>query len=402
MPLRTAAAILVCLVIGLAQAPHTPASESLSGQDGVNISRLKRTIAESYTLAESWFLGSLQPDNTFVYMYDPVRRQYAQTNNAIRQLMAARLLGELATHDPSLLSAHKNNLSHIFTHWYKEEGGIAHIHFNDKASLGASGIALRVLAASPYVAQGDGEKRYHRKAMRLVRGIQELMAPDGSFKAFFVEPPEEDMMDEEYLLSYYSGEAILGLVEHYQRFKDSLALELAIKAQDYYLDHYVTHMAENYRPFYVPWHTMSLSALYAITLDPRYPQAIFALNDELLKIQDREKYPGRFAATEGSRYTKAHSASDGVYTESLAYALDMARKMGDKEREARYLKAIDLAVANLVSLQYTNQHSTLFVGDPRVTGAVRIRSKTFTIRIDCVQHTLDAYRKLLEILQQTI
>ncbi|ACL05678.1 hypothetical protein Dalk_3992 [Desulfatibacillum aliphaticivorans] len=398
MPLRLAASILFCLLLGLACPQQAPAGDPASGRGEVNVHKLKSSIRDSYALARTWFLGSLQSDNTFVYLYDPIRRQYAQTNNAIRQLMASRLMAELAASDPDLMTAHKNNLSHIFTHWYREEDGKGYIYFNDKASLGASGIALRVLAASPYVLQKDGEARYHRKAIRLVRGIQALMVEDGSFKAFFIEPPEDEMMDEDYLLSYYSGEAILGLVEHYRRFKDPLALELAVKAQEHYLGEYVERMADNYRPFYVPWHTMSLSALYEINPNPRYAQAIFALNDQLLKIQDTDKYPGRFAASTGSRYTKAHSASDGVYTESLAYALEMARKVGDKEHEAKYLKAIDLAVANLVSLQYTNEHASLFVGDPKVAGAIRIRSKTLTIRIDCVQHAMDAYRKLLEIL----
>ena len=398
MPLRLAASILFCLLLGLACPLHTLAEDAAPLQGGVNVPKLKSSIRESYALAEGWFLGSIQPGDAFVYLYDPIRRQYAQTNNVIRQLMAARLLAELASQNPDLMPAHKKNLSHIFTHWYKEEGGAGCIYFNDKASLGASGIALRVLAASPYVRRKDGETRYHRKAIRLVRGIQTLMAEDGSFKAFFIEPPEEDMLDEDYLLSYYSGEAILGLAEHYKRFKDPLALELALKAQEHYLGEYVDRMTENYRPFYVPWHTMSLSALHEINPDPRYVQAIFAMNDQLLKIQDTENYPGRFAAPRGSRYTKAHSASDGVYTESLAYALETARKAGDKERAEKYLKAIDLAAANLISLQYTNEHSFLFAGDPKVTGAIRIRSKTLTIRIDCVQHAMDAYRKLLEIL----
>ncbi len=359
--------------------------------------KLRETIGDSYALAQEWFLNSLKEDNTFIYLYDPVRKRHSTTNNAIRQLMASRLLAELASHNPDLLKAHQRNLTHVFTHWYKEEGRIAYIYFNNKASLGASGIALRTLAQSPY-AKGSNGKRYHRKAIRLVKGIQSLMQPDGSFKAFIIMPPKDEMKDEEYLLSYYSGEAILGLIEHYQRFGDQLALDLALKAQDYYLKHYVDNLPTNYRPFYVPWHTMSLSALYEITQDPRYPQAIFTLNDQLLKLQDRQKYPGKFAYSEDGRSTKGHSASDGVYTESLAYALDMARRMGDKTREARYLQAIDLAVGNLVSLQFTDNHSSLFTGGPHVTGAIRIRTKTFNIRIDCVQHSMDAYRKLLNIL----
>lgn len=372
--------------------PSNNTESSVLSDQTVDVKELKKTIQDSYAMAEKWFLNSILADHTFVYVYDPVRKTYADSNNAIRQLMASRLLGELATYNPKLITAHANNMRHIFFNWYREQGRIGYIYFNEKASLGASGIALRAIAQSPYA------ERYAHKANRLVEGIISLMNEDGSFKPFFVEPEEDEKKDDDFLLSYYSGEAILGLLEHYKKFGDLRAFEAAKKAQNFYLNHYVVNLTENYRPFYVPWHTMSLYTLYEIANNDRHIQAIFRLNDELLKIQDTEKYPGRFCVVGGAKYKRPHSASDGVYTESLAYALEMAKLMDDANREAKYLKAIDLAVKNIVSLQFTDKHSPLFVGDPRVPGGIRIRVKTFKIRIDCVQHTMDAYRKLLQLL----
>ena len=366
--------------------------ESVFIEQLVDAENLRGLIRHSYQQAENWFLNSIKPDNTFVYLYDPVRRKYADYNNAIRQLMASRLLAELASENPDLVETHVKNMNYIFLNWYEENGKIGYIYFNEKSSLGASGIALRAIAQSPFA------DRYERKARRLVQGVISIMNPDGSFEPFIIDPPEDEKKDKDFLLSYYSGEAILGLLEHYKRFGDERALAAAKKAQDFYLEHYVEKLTENYRPFYVPWHTMSLYTLYGITGDKRCVDAIFRLNDELLKIQDTEKYPGRFAVVNGVKYKRAHSASDGVYTESLAYALDVAKKEKDAGREAKYLRAVDLAVKNLVSLQFTNSHAPLFVGDSRVPGGIRIRTKTFKIRIDCVQHTMDAYRKLLKVL----
>jgi len=142
------------------------------------------------------------------------------------------------------------------------------------SKLGAIAILLRTLAASPIL------DTYKTQADKLAQTILDLQNSDGSFNPWWIEPTYA--YDKEYLLTFYSGEGILGLIEYYLRTREQRRLDAAIKAQDYYLDRYVTQINENYYPAYVPRHTLSLYNLYILTQDARYADAIFTLNDKLI------------------------------------------------------------------------------------------------------------------------
>ncbi len=53
----------------------------------------------------------------------------------IRQLMASRLLAEMSLEDENLVNLHKKNLEFMFQYWYKEEGDLGYIYYNDKSKL---------------------------------------------------------------------------------------------------------------------------------------------------------------------------------------------------------------------------------------------------------------------------
>ena len=131
--------------------------------------------------------------------------------------------------------------------------------------------------------------------------------------------------------------------------------------------------------------------------DQKYADAIFVLNDKLLEIQEKHQHPGRFFDRDFSRYGGTHSSSDGIFTESLAYALEMARLQKDQEREKVYREAIGLAVHNLLTLQSSHEPIRAKKGRPSVVGAFRVRENDGRIRIDSTQHIMDAYRKILEV-----
>jgi hypothetical protein len=272
--------------------------------------------------------------------------------------------------------------------WYKETDDISYVLLYEKSKLGASAMLLRTLIESPLFDE------YADEAESLAKGIVSLINEDGSFKPWFVEPDYE--YDADYLLTFYSGEALTALFEYYQKTKDKKYLEIAQKSQDFYVDRYVVNIEKNYYPAYVPWHTISLFKLYEITKNTSYTDAIFLLNDKLLEIQDTKKFVGRFYDPEHPEYGTPHSASDGVFTEGLAYAFDLAKKLGDKNRVKKYKNALSLAVDNLISLQYTSKNPK-YADHWRYLGAVRYRVGDPRIRIDTTQHTLDAYRKLLSI-----
>lgn len=351
-------------------------------------------VAESLALAEDWLTGNMLPDGAFPYVYNPSNGKYSENNNMIRQLMGSRQLAEMSTLRPELKEKHRSNLKKIFSDWYVEENGEGYILFKDKSKLGAIALALRALCYSPFYDQ------YKKEASALFTTIKNLTKDDGSFSPWKIAPDYN--YDEDYLLTFYSGEAILSLVEYYEKSGNEEVLELAKKTQGLYLKKYVDQMTQYYYPAYVPWHTQSLHALYRITKDEKYAKAALILNDELLKIQNTTGKPckdflGRFYSPDHPEYGSPHSASDGVYVEGLAYAYELAKWLSDTEHMEKYRAAIELGTHNLLNLQYTGESMYFMQYPERVKGAIRFRVDDNRIRIDTTQHMMDAFRKILEI-----
>jgi hypothetical protein len=349
---------------------------------------LEERVQQSHDAGVAWFRTSLRKDKgLFRYMYHPIQDEASTKQNELRQMMASRLLAELAAEDPSFLADHLRNLEFLFEHWYREDGDIGYMVYSNKSKLGGNAMALRMLVWSPLFAE------YSEQAEKIANSIVSLIGPDGAMQPWLVEPDYD--YDPERLLTFYSGEAILALLEYAKKTGSQFYWDEAVRAQGYYIDRYVTHMEENYYPAYVPWHTQSLRILYDATGDSRYADAIFALNDKLLEIQDTTEYIGRFYNPATPQYGTPHSSSDAVYMEGLAHAYHVAREAEDAERAMRYAVAIELAVRNLETLQYTAHNTRDYPRPKEVIGALQISARNPSIRIDTTQHMLDGYRELL-------
>lgn len=352
-----------------------------------------KDVQESNDLATGWLVANVRDKGLFYYIFEPKQGNYPDKNNAIRQLMASRLLAELSHEDRSLMELHTKNVDFVMTNWYKEDGDVAYMLYNNKSKLGANAMALRLLLESPLYDE------YRDQADKLAKGILSLVQEDGSFVPWYVEPSYD--YDADYLLTFYSGEALVALVEYYEKTEGPEYLAAAMYSQDFYVDRYVDNIEQYYYPAYVPWHTISLNKLYKITGEARYAEAIFVLNDKLLELLDRTDFVGRFYKPETSYYGTPHVASDGVYTEGLAYAYEIAKRVGDSERMKQYEEALYLALQNLRSLQYTDERLARFSHEEpwRLLGAFMYRVGDSRIRTDNTQHTIDAYRKILEVFE---
>lgn len=350
---------------------------------------LHPAVVRANRAAEAWLLANFQGDE-FLYLYDPVRNEVPAENNMIRQLLASRLLAEMASARPELMPRHRANLQHIFENWYQESGGHGYIYFDRDSKLGANAMALRTLVYSPDFS------RHAAKARRLADGILSLRREDGGLRPMYREKWEPD--NPVVLEAFYSGEALLALLEYAERGGEDRYREAAVAIQDHYLEVYVDNIAENFMPYYVPWHTLSLHNLYRQTGDPRYARAVFTLNDELLKMLEREEQPGRFYAAGYRRFGLPHSASQAIYAESLVYALEVAHAAGDRARVRRYRDDLELAMKFLIALQYQPDEVPPGADPQRVVGGIRTSIADPRIRVDNVQHAVDAFRKTLLVL----
>ncbi len=357
----------------------------------------------------------------FVYAENP-NGAVSAADNDIRQLLASRILALESVRDeapdPSphgtfarkwfglgsgfssevrvgefapevIVAHHERNLERIMSEWYREENGRGYVFVDEKSKLGANAMLLRVLVASPHFEQ------YEAEAAALVRGIEALVGADGSFTTPWYREPSYEY-DADYLLTFYSGEALLALLEYAEKTDDARVFSLASRVQDFYIDRYVTNMAGNYYPAYVPWHTQSLALLYEETGEQRYADAIFVLNDKVLELQDTEEFVGRFYNPATPEFGSPHGSSDAVYTEGLAYAYEAAMLSGDKERGARYARALVLGVHNLSRLQYEPRFWIPDDGEAasRLRGGIMTHACNRDIRIDTTAHAIDALTKI--------
>lgn len=300
--------------------------------------------------------------------------------------MASRLLAELANEDPSFLPLHQKNLAYALRALYKDHGTEASVELANKSKLWGIAMLLRTFVASPYFEQYSGH------AEKLANAIRSLQKADGSFHAWYKAPNYK--YDEDYLLTFYSGEGILALLEYYLKTKNIKRRDIALLSQDYYLQAYVEHIEENYYPAYVPRHTISLYHAYQITQEKKYADAIFLLNnkliDEMLHTDTTTPhYLWRFYNPQFPQYGSPHSASDGVFLEWLVYAYRLAKELGDTSHITKYKDAILLAAHNLMRLQYGKKAPTT------LAWAIRISHKNPDIRIDTTQHMIDAFHVLL-------
>jgi len=347
-------------------------------------------VPEANRRAQSWLFYNMRTKGLFVYEFNPITGNRPNANNAIRQLMASRVLASESIEHTELQELHEHNLDFLFRYWYEEDEPIGYIFYNNKSKLGANAMMLRTLAASPVF------EEYREEAAALAESIYALQNENGSFEPWYKEPSYSYNADR--LLTFYSGEALVALVEYYNRTGNTRALEAAQHSADYYIDAYVTRMDEHYYPAYVPWHSIAYNELYKITDEQQYADAIFAMTDKLLEIQDTERYIGRFYNPDTPQYGSPHSSSDAVYTEGLAYAYEIAEMAGDTKRAQRYRDALEIGVRNLISLQYTAPREVSVVEDPRrYVGAMRINVDNPRIRVDTTQHAIDAFTKIEEL-----
>lgn len=351
-------------------------------------------------MAEAWVRANQRERGDIEYSYHPASDRKSSKDNAVRQWLTAYTVAHMALEHPEYNQQHKRNVDYLLLAYYREnDRGHGYILRNGKSKLGGNGLALRTLARSPL---RDSNPDYQTKARRLADGIVSLIKADNSFSAWYVAPANNTPEREKRLMTFYSGEALIGLLEYAELAGEDVYRQAAERVQRRYITLYVDQMAENYYPAYVPWHTLSLSHLYRITGDRTFADAAFRLNDKLLEILDREHFVGRFFNPETPHYGTPHSSSDAVYTESLAAALATARRAGDTERIERYSEALELALANLLSHQFLAPNPRFQGPVERYLGGMRTNVNSWWIRVDNTSHAADALRGAQEALAVAI
>lgn len=365
----------------LVQLGEAPTAERMArGNRLVPLEAVDRTalLQLSHGL-EEWLTSNLQPDGRLVYKYWPSRGEESSADNPLRQFMATWVLG-----------SPPRNLAY---NW-KKFARPGEIEYRGEVKLGAMAIAALALLDSPE------RQKYAAELAGLVRTIESLARPDGSFRTFL--RPKKRENDNQ---NFYSGEAQLLRARLYCEKPEPAALARFMKTFRYYRGFFRNRP----NPAFVPWHTRACALVYQRTRDPELLAFVLEMNDWLLGeagMQEWEDsaYPdlqGRFYNARRPDFGPPHASSTGAYLEGLCEAYELAREAGDLKRAERYRMALLRGARDLMQLQFQDELDMFYVSrKDRVRGGLRTEVYNNELRVDNAQHALSAVRRMLEVLPQ--
>lgn len=360
-------------------------------------------------LGHRYIWNNQRVNGLYTYSLNANTGVYNPTNNDGRQLIIGHTVSTSCTVSQMWCGQSAKFLDFVFANWYKEKAGVnkisgkkethGYIFSDNKSNLGANAFFLLSLLHSP------NPENYASQIGSLVRGIASLQNPDGSLNSYYIEPANP--YDKEQAETYYAGEAMFALGEYYKHLEQvekvenksgerkkeaNEVLNTLKKSGDFYIEKYGRLTREKFNQLYAPWQTRGLYALWQITGERKYADAIFILNDPLVAYNDAqiEKENKKFGT---GKVGETHMSGFGVWLESLVVAYKVAKDVGDEQRQKDYLQSINNSIEFISKIQLTEKiknSNTEFVA---YEGGIPSYVNDFEIRIDNVAHILDAIRE---------
>jgi len=348
------------------------------------------SVSRLQELLSDYLVRSVQADGRMVYLYHPSRGSEDRTrDNAIRQWMATRSFIRIYQRHGSneLLRTVRKNIDYNLATMYSAEGELGLIIEKDKVKLGAVALAALALTESPFADE------FATVRDRLAATVDSLWRQDGSFRTFYRPAGRDDCQN------FYPGEALLFWAKRIVATRDPALLARFLQSFRYYRNWHL----ENRNPAFIPWHTQAYFIVWEMTREGELADAVFAMNDWLLGVQQWETAPhpdcqGRFY--DPSRpFGPPHASSTAVYLEGLASAVALARMIGERDRLDRYRTAILRGLRSLCQLTFKDDVDMFYVAKrDSVRGGVQTTEYDNAVRIDNVQHALTAIDMILRVL----
>lgn len=397
-----------------------------------------------------WMLTNLEEQGRLAYMWLPGEsREKPNDNNMIRQWMGTNALIKVAEkrNDPKLWDRVAKNIDYNLEHFYKQDGELGLIEYQNQVKLGAVSLAAMAIINHPQRA------RWQTQEHGLRRTVAELWSEDGYFEGFYKPRGRGGRNDN--VQNFYPGETLLLWAQLYRESRDLELLRRIVQSFRYYKAwHLDPSDAMRRRPSFTPWHTQAYFILWETLREPapatvappeappetpatpdappaeQAPPApthtpegwpigttpatpvqieqqelvdfVFDMNDWLIEKMevweesafDDEK--GEFYSRKHN-YGGAHASATGVYIEGIIDAYAIAKAVGDTAREERYRLSLSRAIRSVMQLQFVDDIDMFYVTDRvRTKGGLRTTMMRNEVRVDNVQHVLMGLLKLLD------
>jgi len=290
---------------------------------------------EAVLAGGEWFLNN-QNDNFIYYEYFPGTDTHPDTNHALREMGALWSISQLSefTGDPRYQQLTNRGLNY-FLQFYTEDtkNDFAYINITpDKIKLGYNAFIILSLLRSDYP---DREKILSSLAQGIIRQQQ----PDGSLKTFF-------FSDQTGGTDYYPGEALLALMELYQKTGQEEYRKTVTNALAYYTHYFQT----NPNTAFTPWQSRAYAILYQTNPNENIAQFIFDMNDYMLDQYQPAGSCQNFFFDQG--------IVTAVHAEGVVQAYDIAQLTNDQNRQNCYQNFIREAAEYILTMQIKPSEET--------------------------------------------
>ncbi|GMU37339.1 MAG: hypothetical protein KJ057_06985 [Phycisphaerae bacterium] len=334
-------------------------------------------------------LGRQQSSGFFSYEYDPVRDAYDSEPEFVRQAGAAAAIAVLAARtdgDAPASAARRTIEEHLKgLRAFPDDAEAAFIATPDGANpLGVTALLALALAEHPSAAEFAAVRG------RLIRGMLRLQAPSGLFPTAF--PPARSLAAQD----YFPGEAFLALAADF-----TLAPSQAVNdGFDRGIGWYREHFRERPSPAFVIWQGQAYARMAQKTRREDYIAFAFELADWGARgvIEAGPGVDPDLAGGVRGSYEEGAGASTASFLCLFADAAQLARTVGDRGREDRYVALTRSAARFVVQLQIRPEEAYFCPVPGDAVGGVRNSPAINRLRLDVCGHALVGLIKARDVL----
>ncbi len=343
-----------------------------TGRRGVNVNRdyLENLAGKT----SDYLAGICDKNGKFVYGYYPIDNEEIEGYNMLRHAGTTwnLILQYEMTGNEELLPVIERALTYLSKFIQYKNDSTAFVISENCLNVGGNGLAL--LAYCSY-AEIVGSDKYNKVIEALANGVIFMQKENGGYVHAISKSTYKVLKD--YIIVYYDGEAMYGVLKAYGVTGKKKYLDCARKAGDYFI-------ANNYETLNSHWISYGFN--------------------ELTKYLPEEKYFefGLKNLSENNYTTKIYNTVTAVHTanETLGAGFELYDRLVSGGYECDYLEQFDeeaLFKAIRRRVYYGQnyfmfpEYAMYFENPQTVLNSFAVREDNFRIRIDDIQHFMGGY-----------
>lgn len=372
--------ILILLFISILSGCTDPAPVRPEIQDFFSITDTQ--IQQSKTQAENWILSSKETTGLITETYQPETNTSFIEPDILLQLQTASLIASNANDNSDYEQLHHDQITYILTNWYHTENQTIYIgKQNNTDQIHHIADLLNILLNSP------NKDNYSTE-------IDVLATTLYTYYLERIKDPYNTILSNEEVKQLSSS--LQTMINYNQQhatplFNQSYIEQLTHDALQY-LD-----VLSNTSMIYelIPWITTShyQQTIYLQTNDTL--EEIFALNQQLLPLQETENKINRGSFSHSGYLHKPNTIYDALFTKSIAQAYHLAIITNNTTMINTFQKPLFLGINYLLSLQYNQSDN------PKAHGGISQQKNDTTIGLQPTLYTIQTLDQISHIYENT-